>query len=1148
MLLIALAVLTLLAIIASTFVALMRLELKATENFKDQSRTQLLATSAESEVISLLRSRPFWEGHFVNSRSRSPWIYGINGGDGRTRVGGILSLSEAEPGETSLGGNLTASSYPGVGGGSEGSDRYKVKLIDTSAQIYINGQQDTLADMLTNLGQALARDTRYGTNPLWTGPDETGKLLTGQEVVAFRNRLPGGKFSSKSELAALIGRKNLALISDFITAHAWVNPYTMRSGAGRQVNNRVGGEASAGSSAGTTGVARNQGQDPRQQQVTGAASVIGEPRAPINVNLAPEPVLIAALMGIGGRRAFPWMALDPRPIESGNTGAIDFGGGTLPPVTEELQLQQTPVWVYSRPLEYEHAKKIALAIIARRKSNAFKSWVATPGSGNQGFEGFINGLPADSFPNEKSVWVINPQSTSTDNHLNKISSDLGSAELWANGVPVGEANIRPSLGLSSDRQFAWYYEMMRSIVIANFNPNTRINKVNPNSPSYRAVDKSSLVKFGQGNDRSDVRLGHTTEFCFDSKGIYEISSLAEITGGGNSSDSVFAESRRRSVVKVFDVYHHTTQEQFEQPFRAVSKTSSARGGAREYVTTWPDPIDALHPDYYTGSRQDGRVELSGAIDAQMQVSAPSARVSRWTGDATLRLAHTFRFREEDSLRQLGNMMRTPSNPTAKLKELGSVLDANYSQKGSIYKQRYSNYVWGATDSAVEDENVGEPFVDEASQNSDLMPDGINSSIFRTSALGGRFLRLPAQRYRQFPADQGAVNRNYNNDIGNLPYYNGAISCWIKLEFNANDPVFSGLIGATQVQTTVGQNPTDSEGSQIWIWKNTKGQLRVSRLYYHQAFAKGYTTQAVPLIGSEDEVEEGNEAETDPQKYWARNDVVVDISKWRAHEWHHLAVSYDDSSPTSAIRVWIDHTPVDAVNHNIGEGMFCALNEEDPKDQIQVGGFFRDQAVAREGLFKFGTNFDRQGIERAQSIKRVLANATIDEFRVYMGQYTQDDSRKKGYYTDQEGIYTNVFMVPFPDGVQRLRLRNMTWSVNPPKMYSQLGVQWNEETMSVLNVNGQQNARQLGDAGGGLRGDGGRNNQLIAGNWLYPTGSQDFQGDDYNVGFLGYEVRMRAGNPNAGTASGLMMVSPALDDVTLSVYLPSAEYILSEVIE
>lgn len=192
MLLIALAVLTLLSIIAVTFVALMRLELKATENFRDQNKAFLLSSSAESEVISMLRSRPFWEGHVRNDRSRSPWIYGITGGDGRSRIGGVLDLREAEPDETSLGDQLTRGSYPGVAGSQDGKDRFRIKLIDTSSQIFLNGEQDTLAQMLTNLGMALKSDVRYGVNPLWSGPNESGKQLNGEELIVFRNRLPGG--------------------------------------------------------------------------------------------------------------------------------------------------------------------------------------------------------------------------------------------------------------------------------------------------------------------------------------------------------------------------------------------------------------------------------------------------------------------------------------------------------------------------------------------------------------------------------------------------------------------------------------------------------------------------------------------------------------------------------------------------------------------------------------------------------------------------------------------------------------------------------------------------------------------------------------------------------------------------------------------
>jgi len=366
--------------------------------------------------------------------------------------------------------------------------------------------------------------------------------------------------------------------------------------------------------------------------------------------------------------------------------------------------------------------------------------------------------------------------------------------------------------------------------------------------------------------------------------------------------------------------------------------------------------------------------------------------------------------------------------------------------------------------------------------------------------------------------------------------NGSISFWVKFEFNGDDPTFSGLIGATQVQTRVGQNPSDSEGNQFWVWKNTEGQLRVSRLYYHQAFLKGYTSQAVPLIGDEEDLSD-EDYDSDPQKLWARTDVVVDISRWRAHEWHHLAISFDDQSSTNRIRVWLDHEQVDAVNHNIGDGMFCALNEEEPKDQIQVGGFFRDQAVATEGLFKFGTNFTQQGVEKAPSVKRVLANATIDEFRIYLGAYTQDDSRGGGYFTEQRGTYTNAFEIPIPDGIQRVRLRNLTWTIYPPKMYAQRPLLWNSRsdvTFSAIGVDNSPQPRRLGDPGGTYE-----QNKLITGHWLYARGNTFGK-----VGELLYQVQMR-GAQGTGADAGKIVATPALDDVTLTVYLPSAEFLLTE---
>ena len=421
----------------------------------------------------------------------------------------------------------------------------------------------------------------------------------------------------------------------------------------------------------------------------------------------------------------------------------------------------------------------------------------------------------------------------------------------------------------------------------------------------------------------------------------------------------------------------------------------------------------------------------------------------------------------------------------------------------------------------------------------IFPDGLGSSMFRDGALGARFLRFPASKYRQNPVDQGAMGRSYSNEVGNLAYYNGGVEFWVKLEFDGDDPVFAGLIGTTQVQTEVGFDPYASEGTQFYIYKNTQGQLRITRLYYHQAFVLNSTQRAVPLIG-EGEEEEGSAEEelVDPRKYWARTDVLVDISDWRAHEWHHVAVAYNDELPGNRITVLLDFVNAEAISHNLGEQKFCALNVEEPKDGIYVGGFFRDQAVATEGIFKFGTNY-RQGTTLTEaSVKRVLANATIDEFITFTGVHTAPYGTI-GYFTDKQGVYANSFQIPLPTGINRIRVRSFAWTLYPPLLYHSAPVNWNRDTglrVEVANVGETgQTKVQVSDAGGDAR-----TNASVAGKWVYTSGST-LGG---RVAELVYQVRMRAGL-GSGVFGSSTVASPVLDDVTLTYFLPSAQVLLSE---
>jgi hypothetical protein len=1125
MLLIAIAVLTLLSIIAVTFAALMRLERKATENFRNAAGAEMLVDSGTSAVIAMLRGGALWDGHTDLSNRQSPWLYGSRTSRGDLRYGGLEPLDRLQnPENSSLTLELGAS-YAGA----ESKDRFRTKVIDCNSQIYLNGEQDTLAQMLDNLGQAIRNNPELKYNPLYSGPRMTGKQITGREILRFRSRLPGRRFQSKSQLQDLIGGENYKLLADFVTAEAWVNPHTVRSTDGRQpVRLLLDGDDAL-----LTSVNNQRQANPN---VEGAPRVSFEPRAPINVNTAPREVLIACLAGIGGRRAFPYTEVQVQQFENMNRGVIDVDG-TLPPTNEEISLVQVPVWVYSTPLTVEQATDIADRIISSRKTRPFKVWRSSD-LGEPGFEDFIDALPETVFPPASSITVINPRDPGGRYKSPLLSGNEGSGRIFGLGHDPNERGARRAAGLPVSNQNAWYFDMMRDTLKANFNPNARLNKFNPNLPAYVTVDKANLVKLGNnGTDRNDVVVGHTTEFCFDSRGIYEVTAFAEmLVGESQAALETYAETKRRSVVRIFDTIQHTTQRQFERPFNEGGLASFRD---REYVTSYPDSMDALEPDIFFGSQDDGRIELSGATDARLQAVRPELRQNQFVNSSNLRLAETFRFRQNGA--ELRTTVRRNGRRDPQVNEqLREVLDADFASDGVNFTRHYGRNLWSTGNISDEDDpaNISEPQIGTAADNGDYQPDGLHMGFERVSRNGTRILRYPANSFRSRPGFEGQMEGR-NNTTGNLPYYQGGFSCWLKLEHDGADPIFCGILKATQVIRPVGQNVDDSEGTQTFVWKNTNGEIRITRLYYHQAFQRGGLTNAVPLIGDGEDLE-NEDVIADPRKTWARTDVVVDVRDWKAHEWHHLAVEWNDEADGDRIRVVLDGEALNIVtNHNLGFGRFCALNEFEPSDEIQIGGVHRQQSVDNEGVFKFGTNVSARSMQqRDPTVKKIPLNGTIDEFRTFFGFYDRG-SEELGYFTRETGRYVNQFEVPFPEGIQRLRLRSLNWTVYPPKLYAGLGVRWNPGTDFVMRARNVDNsgAIEIRDAGGDAV-----LNQNISGRWLYKTGN--LLGE---VGRLGYEVEMRGafGEQRYGDR---IVSSPVFDDVTLTYYLPSARVLISEEME
>ncbi len=148
---------------------------------------------------------------------------------------------------------------------------FTLKIFDTSSQINVNNQSDSLGAMLDNLSRALARREPYASDK---GSDGVGPLKgLGQEIATQR---PPGGYTSKSELIGIsngsksITEEDLHYIFDYITVYPSLS--AMQSNTiYENVSFAVPGNEN---------------------------SYTKEFRSPININTASWPVLYAVFQGL----------------------------------------------------------------------------------------------------------------------------------------------------------------------------------------------------------------------------------------------------------------------------------------------------------------------------------------------------------------------------------------------------------------------------------------------------------------------------------------------------------------------------------------------------------------------------------------------------------------------------------------------------------------------------------------------------------------------------------------------------------------------------------------------------------------------------------------------------------------------------------
>lgn len=148
------------------------------------------------------------------------------------------------------------------------------------------------------------------------------------------------------------------------------------------------------------------------------------------------------------------------------------------------------------------------------------------------------------------------------------------------------------------------------LLMANCNPNTGLA---PGVRNYGWAAKAGYIgKYIWDDSGQNVGLtSYTTEGCFHSGGIYEVVSTGKIE---DSEGNLIAEKKIRTIVKIFDQWRQTSQEEFEQG--SISTT-----GGKPDLETYPEPMQADSEFAVQPAAYDGQVMLATKTTANPGTAA-----------------------------------------------------------------------------------------------------------------------------------------------------------------------------------------------------------------------------------------------------------------------------------------------------------------------------------------------------------------------------------------------------------------------------------------------------------------------------------------------------------------------------------------------
>ena len=399
-----------------------------------------------------------------------------------------------------------------------GVDIYKLKVFDTARMIDLNHPDPVAARrMLKNLLFAA----------LGPGSGVSPAISIGQATTlanAIMDRRPPSGFKSKAEIESILinppggtvtgisAETYRRKVRDLITVYAWRDEKVIRPWAVNAV------QADVNADLGTTTTAAGVSLIEPAQRLLSVAPA----RAPINLNTAPKEVLVA--MFAEARAATERFGI--------------FG------------------------ISYQGADYLATEIIKRRTGQAPYTGTSSGNPATLGgpfrtwneFERFVDGLNTTST-------ALFPRTV--------LLAKRDQANMFAGGNPPHKWRSEVSNNGSSPIRHALFTvnQGCKDLIKAVANPNTMVSKfgMTPNHGGGLVNFGGAQIRVPRFVDKSDI-TALTTEGCFDAMGIFEITSIGMVLipeENPTTALRVVAAQTEQKIVKIYDVFRLTTQQDFE---------------------------------------------------------------------------------------------------------------------------------------------------------------------------------------------------------------------------------------------------------------------------------------------------------------------------------------------------------------------------------------------------------------------------------------------------------------------------------------------------------------------------------------------------------------------------------------------------------